>query len=109
MVDPATRTTPVRIVTRNPEGLLKKDMYLDAVIRTATRRNILTVPVSAVLRDAQNQPFVYVEAQPGQFAQRLVTIGAQQDGAIEIESGLELGQNVVAEGSVFLQFANTYQ
>src|ERR1035438_6468119 len=25
-VDPATRTTPVRIITQNPEGLLKKDM-----------------------------------------------------------------------------------
>jgi cobalt-zinc-cadmium efflux system membrane fusion protein len=109
MVDPATRTTPVRIVTHNPEGLLKKDMFVEAVIRTAVRRDILTVPVSAVLRDAQNQPMVYVEVQPSKFAQRLVTIGAQQNDAVEILSGVRQGESVVSEGSLFLQFANSYQ
>ena len=33
-VDSNTRTTPVRIVTSNPGGSLKKDMFVDAVIRT---------------------------------------------------------------------------
>ena len=36
-VDPDTRTTPVRIVTQNPGGLLKKDMFVDAVIHTGMR------------------------------------------------------------------------
>ncbi len=48
LVDPDTRTTPVRIVTDNPGALLKKDMYVDAVIRTRTQRNMLAVPVSAI-------------------------------------------------------------
>ena len=74
-VDPATRTTPVRIVTHNPDGLLKKDMFVDAVIHTGTRSNVLVVPVSAVLRDEKNEPMVYVEAEPGKFAQRPVHIG----------------------------------
>ena len=109
LVDPNTRTTLVRVVTRNPNHLLKKDMYVDAVIHTQTRENVLTVPVSAVLRDAQNEPIVYVEAQPDRFAQRIVTIGVQQDSQVEILSGLKEGENVVSEGSIFLQFANTYQ
>ena len=62
MVDPATRTTSVRIVTRNPEGLLKKDMFVDAVIHTRSGRNVLTVPTSAILRNEENLPFVYVQA-----------------------------------------------
>jgi membrane fusion protein, heavy metal efflux system len=57
-VDPNTRTTPVRIVTQNPEGLLKKDLYVEADVRTGPRRDILVVPVSAVLHDADNQPMV---------------------------------------------------
>jgi cobalt-zinc-cadmium efflux system membrane fusion protein len=109
MVDPATRTTPVRIVTQNPQGLLKKDMFVETTIRTTAKTNIVAVPVSAVLRDAQNQPIVYVEAEPGKFAQRAVTIGAQENGAVEILSGLQAGENVVSEGSLFLQFANSYQ
>lgn len=109
LVDPDTRTTLVRIVTRNTGLLLKKDMYVDAIIHARTRRNVLAVPVSAVLRDAQNQPLVYVEAQPGEFAQRIVTLGVQQDDQVEILSGLNAGENVVSEGSIFLQFASTYQ
>jgi multidrug efflux pump subunit AcrA (membrane-fusion protein) len=64
-VDAATRTTPVRIVTQNPEGLLKKDMFVEAVIHTSGSKNLLAVPVSAVLRDDKNEPIVYVQAQPG--------------------------------------------
>ncbi len=109
MVDPDTRTTPVRIVTRNSADLLKKDMYLDAVIRTKTEKNVLSVPVSAVLHDSENEPFVYVEVQPRTFARRSVALGAQQDGAVEIRNGLKEGEDVVSEGSVFLQFASSYQ
>ncbi len=109
MVDPTTRTTPVRIVTLNPGGLLKKDMFVEAVIHTRTQKNVLTVPVSALLRNEQNEPFVYVEVQPGKFAQRMLTIGAQQNDEQEILGGLKEGENVVSQGSVFLQFANSYQ
>jgi cobalt-zinc-cadmium efflux system membrane fusion protein len=107
MLDAATRTTPVRIVTRNPGGVLKKDMFVDAVIHTRTQRNIIVVPVSAILHDAQNQPFVYVQVESGKFGQRLVTAGGQQDGQIEIVSGLAEGERVVSDGSLFLQFANS--
>ena len=108
-VDPTTRTTPVRIVTQNPDGLLKKDMFVEAVISTSTRSNILAVPVAAVLRDDKNEPIVYVEAQQGKFAQRPVTIGMQQDGMIAITSGLQKGERVLADGSLFVQFANSIQ
>jgi cobalt-zinc-cadmium efflux system membrane fusion protein len=107
MLDPATRTTPVRIVTRNPRGLLKKDTFVDAVIHTSTKKNLLTVPVSAVLRTTENEPFLYIQVQPGKFGQRLVTIGAQQGDQVEILSGLQDGEKVVAEGSLFLQFASS--
>jgi cobalt-zinc-cadmium efflux system membrane fusion protein len=109
MVDPATRTTPVRITTTNPAGLLKKDLFVNVVIHTRAERNVLAVPTSAVLYDANNLPFVYVQADANQFAQRQIATGAQQDDKFEILSGLKDGDKVVAEGAVFLQFANTYQ
>jgi cobalt-zinc-cadmium efflux system membrane fusion protein len=106
-VDPNTRTTPVRIVTQNPGGLLKKDMFVDAVVHTAMRSHILVVPVAAVLRDDKNEPIVYVQSEPGKFAQRSVTTEGQQDGLVAISSGLQEGETVVSDGSLFLQFANT--
>jgi cobalt-zinc-cadmium efflux system membrane fusion protein len=109
MVDPATRTVPVRIVTANMGGLLKKDLIVDAVIRTRTQRNVVTVPTSAVLYDADNAPFVYVQVGPNRFAQRQARIGTQQDGRFQVLSGLQAGETIVSEGAVFLQFANSYQ
>jgi len=106
-VDPNTRTTPVRIVTQNPGGLLKKDMFVDAVVHTGMRSHMLVVPVGAVLRDDKNEPIVYVQSEPGKFAQRSVTIAGQQDGLVAISSGLREGETVVSDGSLFLQFANT--
>ena len=109
LIDPTTRTTSVRIVTKNPDGLLKKDMFVDAVIHTRSGRPVLTVPTSAILRNEENLPFVYVEAAPAKFAQRIVDIGAEQGDETEIVKGLKESEKVVAKGSVFLQFANSNQ
>jgi cobalt-zinc-cadmium efflux system membrane fusion protein len=109
LLDPATRTTPVRIVTKNPAGLLKKDMFVDAVIHTNSGHGVLAAPTSAILRTDDNLPFVYVEVEPGKFAQRLVTIGIQQGNETELASGTKEGEKVIAEGAVFLQFATGIQ
>ena len=102
---PTTRTTPVSIVTQNPDGLLKKDLFVDAEIQTGVRKNILVVPVSAVLHDAKTSPSSTWQVQPNKFAQRLVTVGAQQGDQVEITSGIKAGESVVSQGSLFVQFA----
>ncbi len=111
MLDPATRTTPVRIVTANPEGLLKKDQFVNVTLHGKNLRKALVVPTPAVLYDAQNMPFVYVQVEQGKFAQRPVTIGQQEPdtGVTEVKDGLKEGDRVVGQGSLFLQFANSYQ
>ncbi|HEX3704397.1 MAG TPA: efflux RND transporter periplasmic adaptor subunit [Vicinamibacterales bacterium] len=109
MLDPATRTTPVRIVTQNPDGLLKKDLFVDITIHDKTTQDVLVVPTAAVLYNEQNFPFVYVQVETGKFAQRLVKIGGQQGDDTQIVDGLQEGTPVVSQGSVFLQFANSYQ
>lgn len=107
LLDPATRTTLVRIVTANPSGLLKKDLFVDVTVHGPVRHDVLVVPTSAVLYDEQNLPFVYVDQGQGKFAQRQVTIGAQQGTDTEIAAGLKAGDQVIGQGSLFLQFANS--
>ena len=70
---------------------------------------MLVVPTTAVLYDEQNFPFVYVQVGTGQFAQRLVKLGGQQGDDTQVSDGLKAGEPVVSQGSVFLQFANTYR
>ena len=109
MLDPATRTTPIRIVTKNPHGFLKKDQFVNITLHDKTTHESLVVPTSAVLYDDENMPFVYVQVESGKFAQRLVTLGPQHDDVTEVTDGLKEGDVVVSQGSVFLQFANTYR
>ena len=108
-LDVTSRTLQVRIETVNPGKKLKKDMYVTATVHAGVIPGALTVPNSAVLRNSENQPFVYVEHGSSEFGQQLVTIGEGQEGRTQILGGLEAGERVVADGSLFLQFANSLQ
>jgi len=103
-VDPNTRAVVTRIVTPNPGGLLKKQMYVDVSIESGRVSTGLLVPVSAVLRDDENLPFVYVALPDGSFARRHVTLGYRDSQNYDVTSGLASGDRIVANGAIFLQF-----
>jgi cobalt-zinc-cadmium efflux system membrane fusion protein len=104
-VNTETRATSVRIVVPNPDQLLKKDMYVRVTVQSRHPRRGMLVPVSAVLRDADNRPIVYVAADSLGFERRSITLGARQDSSYEVMDGLQPGDRVVTEGGLFLQFA----
>jgi len=110
-LDPATRTLQARIATENPGKRLKKDMYVTASVNAGAVANALTVPDAAVLRDAENQPFVYVQStvKQNEFARRSVQLGDSHAGRTQITDGLKEGEHVVGDGSLFLQFKNSLQ
>lgn len=110
LVDSATRATPVRIVVRNRNDLLKRDLYVNVAIQADRQRTGILISTDAVLRDDQNLPFVFVASGTGaktQYARRRVVLGAQVGDRYEITSGLNPGDRVVAEGALFLQFAES--
>lgn len=108
-LDPNTRTLQARIVTDNPGEKLKNQMYVTATVVAGTIPGAITVPVASVLRNTENQPFVYVQTGATQFTRRMVQTGETQEGYTEILSGLSPGEKVVADGSLFLQFQNSLQ
>ena len=108
-LDPNTRTLQARIVTENPGEKLKNQMYVSAIVAAGVVPKAMTVPVASVLRNTENQPYVYVQSGANQFGRRMVDIGETQDGKIEILGGLSVGEKVVADGSLFLQFQNSLQ
>lgn len=108
-LDPTTRTLQARIVVDNPGGKLKKDMYCVATVTAGTISNAIAVPDSSILRDDENQPFVYVATSSNQFGRRQVDIGQTENGQTQVLKGLSPGDKVAANGSLFLQFANSFQ
>ena len=103
-VDPNTRSVAVRIVVRNPGDFLKRQMYVQVHVRDVQAVAGLLVPVSAILRDEENLPFVYVRQPDGSFARRAVTLGYRGDDRYDIPNGLRPGEQIVADGAIFVQF-----
>jgi cobalt-zinc-cadmium efflux system membrane fusion protein len=108
-LDPSTRTLQARIETANPGEKLKKDMFVTATVNAGSIPNAIAVPDAAVLRDTENQPFVYAAASSNEFGRRSVTLGDSLNGQTQITSGLKAGDRVIGNGSLFLQFANSLQ
>ena len=106
-LDPTTRTLQARIEATNPGERLKKDMYVTAEVRAGVVPNALLVPDAGVLRDSENLPYVYMQTGINQFARRMVTLGESQSGKTQIQSGLQAGDKIVGDGSLFLQFQNS--
>jgi cobalt-zinc-cadmium efflux system membrane fusion protein len=108
-LDPTTRTLQARIVVDNPGEKLKRDMYCTVSVAAGSFSNVIAVPDSSILRDDNNQPFVYVANGENQFGRRDVELGASQNGQVQILKGISVGDRVVGDGSLFLQFANSLQ
>ncbi|HEX9108649.1 MAG TPA: efflux RND transporter periplasmic adaptor subunit [Longimicrobiales bacterium] len=107
LVDPNTKATQVRILVPNPAHELKRDMYVNVAIESRRREQGLLVPVSAVLRDDDNQPFVYVDQGNGTFLRRGIVLGERVADHYSVASGVNAGERVVANGALFLQFAQS--
>ncbi|WP_266183280.1 efflux RND transporter periplasmic adaptor subunit [Dyella humicola] len=104
LVNPDTRLVAARVVVDNPAALLKKQMYVNVKIHARQETSGLLVPVSAILRDDENLPFVYIAERDGSFARRPVTVGHRTGDQFDIASGLKAGEQVVVDGGIFVQF-----
>jgi cobalt-zinc-cadmium efflux system membrane fusion protein len=104
VVDPDTRSVQARVRVDNPDGALKRLMYVTVELRSHDAYKGLLVPVSAVLRDDENLPFVYVVDADGSYARRSVSLGRRVGDRYVIPEGLHPGDKVVVDGSIFLQF-----
>lgn len=103
-VDPNTRSVTVRVVVDNPGNLLKRQMYVQVNIQDRQATQGILIPVSAVMRDDENLPYVYVRQSDGRFARAHVTLGYRSGAQYAIAGGLRPGQQVVTDGALFLQF-----
>lgn len=103
LVDPNTRAVAVRLDVPNPGGVLKRDFYVHVRLHSRMAASGILVPVSAVLRDDDNLPFVFVARPDGSFERRRIDLGSRVGDRQEVRSGLDAGESIVVEGSLFLQ------
>ncbi|HEX9163849.1 MAG TPA: efflux RND transporter periplasmic adaptor subunit, partial [Thermoanaerobaculia bacterium] len=102
IVDPTTRAVSVRLDVPNPGEVLKRDLYVRVAIHSQTETQGVVVPVSAVMRDEENLPYVFVAKAGGGFDRRPVSLGSRMGDTQQITGGLQPGESIVVEGGLFL-------
>ncbi|MDX9708902.1 MAG: efflux RND transporter periplasmic adaptor subunit [Trichloromonas sp.] len=97
-----TRTVQARIEFPNPGLALKPEMYANVSIDTASVADALAVPEHAVLKSGKGQT-VFVALGEGRFEPRAVVTGVTNDeGLVQILSGLKEGEQVVTSAQFML-------
>lgn len=101
-VEEESRTLEVRIEVSNADGRLKPGMFADVEIVTTVQQDVLLIADTALQTDGENQ-VVFVALEETRFEKRVVRIGMEQRGHVEVLEGVKEGEKVVTEGSFILK------
>lgn len=101
-VEEESRTLEVRIEVNNADGRLKAGMFADVEIVTTVQENVLLITDSALQSEGDNQ-IVFVALDDTKFEKRVVKIGMEQRGKLQVLEGVKEGEKVVTTGSFILK------
>lgn len=96
LADPQTRSTPMEITLRNPEGLLRSGQIVKARLTRRVIEDAVMIPLSAVI-PMESGYAVYV-ANDSQAQRHDVEIGLIRGDSVQILDGLEPGENLIVAG-----------
>jgi multidrug efflux pump subunit AcrA (membrane-fusion protein) len=101
-VESGSRTLEVRIEVNNADGRLKPGMFADVEIATTALQDVLVVSDLA-LQTMDDEQVVFVALSDTKFEKRVVKIGLEQHGRVQLVEGIKAGERVVTEGSFILK------
>ena len=113
-VDPATRNVRVRATVANADGRLRPGMFGNAEVVSSEKREVLTIPATAVLYAPYGDSVFAIEEQkdaagkPRPVArQKFVRLGERRGDLVEVVTGLREGETVVGSGGFKLRNGTT--
>ncbi len=100
LANPQTRSTPMEITLRNPDGLLRSGQIVRARLRRRVVENAVMIPLLAVI-PMENGYAVYV-VEDSQAQRREVVPGMIQGDQVRILRGLKAGDKLIVAGHRFV-------
>jgi Cu(I)/Ag(I) efflux system membrane fusion protein len=102
VINPQSRVASVRTEVKNPDGILKPEMFAQGIIKTrlSGTGNTLVIPKSAVLWTGK-RAVVYVkdpETEKPVFSYREIILGPEAGDQYVVLEGLEAGETIVSNG-----------
>jgi RND family efflux transporter MFP subunit len=101
MLDPQTRTLPIRVDVPNTGILLKPNLFARMEILTG-QHTILAIPKSAI-QQSGDHIYIYVPTAPHRYEERQVTVTISDAPWVEVLSGLKEGESIVTNGTLALK------
>jgi len=110
-IDPATRSIEVQATINNPQDLLRPGMYVNVVVILPGKRQVLTIPATAVLYAPYSDSVFVIEKKKDEKSgaenlavrQQFVRLGEQRGDFIVVDSGLKGDESLVSTGAFKLR------
>ncbi|MFZ5994236.1 MAG: efflux RND transporter periplasmic adaptor subunit [Thermodesulfobacteriota bacterium] len=97
-VDPTTGSVILRVVFRNPKGILLPGMFVRAVVKEGVNERAILIPQQAVSRDPKGNPFALIVDGKGKVGQRMLTLDRTIGDQWLVSAGLVPDERVIVEG-----------
>jgi membrane fusion protein, copper/silver efflux system len=107
ILDGATRTARVRVQVATPDGGLRPESFVTALIHVPTAE-VVAVPSDAILDTGRDQ-FVFVVEDGIHFAPRAVRAGREAGGWTEIVAGVEPDAEVVTSANFLIDSESRFR
>ena len=101
-IDTQARTLPVRIQLSNPDGALRSGMSVEVTLTSNRGRESLVVPAAA-LQMVGDKRVAFTTLGDGRFQSHDLTLGVERQDWVEVRDGLNVGDEVVTQGSFELK------
>ena len=101
-VEVDSRTFEIRAEVESLDGKLKPGMFADIEVTTEVLRNALLISDAALQTEGDDQ-IAFVALDSMRFEKRVVKIGHEQGGRVQVLDGIKAGEKVVTEGSFTLK------
>jgi cobalt-zinc-cadmium efflux system membrane fusion protein len=102
VLDTDTHRTKFRARLSDAQNRLRAGMLADVVVQVGAVAASSVVPAAAVVREGDGSTIVWVTGDGRRYVQRAVTTGVRQEGYVQIVTGLMAGEQVAADGALFL-------
>ncbi|MDG6774664.1 efflux RND transporter periplasmic adaptor subunit [Thiomicrorhabdus sp. ZW0627] len=106
--DPVTQAVKVRIPLKNESMLFKPNMLVKTIIYGGPRKNVLAIPLEAVIDDGDTKRVVVMNDKGGFQVKKVVT-GMQTQGIVEVLSGIKEGEEIVISGQFLIDSESQVQ
>lgn len=100
-IDPVTRSITVRAIIPNPDGVLKAGALMTVDV-LKNQRTVMAIPEQTIIARGK-KTFVFIvdpKSEKPVAIIREVKLGARRSGAVEILSGLKVGEYVITDGTL---------